>query len=422
VRIMINIRHLIKKPTFLALICAMVILSLVFNCGKNDIGTSSSTTFKTHLYLLWSSEDMNTKMTVKFQTSKEVSNVSVYYDSVSRSGVSNQYRYHTQGNYIEIEGLSDRRIHTINLTNLMPGQEYFFVVGNETFGFSLEKKFKTLPSSYPIKFISGGDMSTTATTEKLLLLAAKQSPQFALIGGDIAYAEGSLGNISKWDAWLTLWEEKMRTPQGYLVPIIAAIGNHEINSDANSITDAQKAPYFLRFFSQDPNGKSFFVKKPNNSVAILVLDSGHLSPHSGTQRDWLANALALNSSIETKIAIYHVPLYPSFRDFNSPLSLAGRTYWLDLFDHYGLDLAFENHDHSFKRSKLLNANSIVTSNGTIYLGDGCFGVDPRTPGSQPWYLEKSSATSHFWLIELNHSTRTAKAIDSFGNVIDSLTF
>ena len=60
--------------------------------------------------------------------------------------------------------------------------------------------------------------------------AAATDPAFALIGGDLAYANGWGPCYLKWDAWLQQWEDNMRTPDGRLIPLLTAIGNHETST------------------------------------------------------------------------------------------------------------------------------------------------------------------------------------------------
>lgn len=43
---------------------------------------------------------------------------------------------------------------------------------------------------------------------------------------------------------------------------------------------------------------------------------------------------------------------------------------LPIIDRYHVDLVFENHVHSFKRTKMLKNGNIVQEKGTIFLGDG----------------------------------------------------
>lgn len=112
--------------------------------------------------------------------------------------------------------------------------------------------------------------------------------------------------------------------------------------------------------------------------------------------------MAEQSSTVNKMAVYHVPMYPSVRLFSDYMGSKMRQYWLPLFDQHNMKLSFENHDHSYKvsdravdgiamtdwiqRTYRLRNNEI-TSNGTQYIGDGCWGRTPRVTDPR-WYLEK----------------------------------
>ena len=62
---------------------------------------------------------------------------------------------------------------------------------------------------------------------------------------------------------------------------------------------------------------------------------------------------SLQSMRERKwtLSMHHVPLYPS--SFASPKGEVLRAYWEDLFLDGGVDIAFEHHEHSYKRNHLV---------------------------------------------------------------------
>ena len=66
-------------------------------------------------------------------------------------------------------------------------------------------------------------MGVSTNVAILLQQAAKLSPAFGAVGGDIAYANDALTNYQRWDAWLDLWETNMLTPAGYTIPMVLAI-------------------------------------------------------------------------------------------------------------------------------------------------------------------------------------------------------
>jgi hypothetical protein len=117
-------------------------------------------------------------------------------------------------------------------------------------------------------------------------------------------------------------------------------------------------------------------------------------------------------------AIYHVPLFPSVRNPNGEYETRGRTYWMPLFDQYGLDVAFENHDHALKRTKLLKGG-VEDPAGTLYLGDGCFGQDPRVinNGSSP-YMAFAKQAGHVWIVDVTKEGITYRALGRDGEELD----
>ena len=320
--------------------------------------------------------------------------------------------------------LTGGRVHRVVLEPLEPGLTYYFVVGDDATGYSPERKFRTLPGGdSPLRFVVGGDMGgyppeDYPNTLPLLREAAKRDPQFAVVGGDIAYASADLRRIERWDKWFETWSEVMVTSDGCVIPVVAAIGNHDAN-DESMETPAKRAPFYVAFFRSKPP-YSYFTMQLADYAQLFVLDSGYLAPASGIQSTWLADELKAASDVLVKIAVYHVPMYPGYRDFDEDHSTWEREAWLPLFDQYGMTVAFENHDHVFKRSFRLRDNR-VDPTGTLYLGDGCFGVEPRPMrGPDRWYLEKRASQGHFWLVDIDKESGIEfRAIAPDGSIFDS---
>lgn len=76
-----------------------------------------------------------------------------------------------------------------------------------------------------------------------------------------------------------------------------------------------------------------------------------------------------------KFVNYHVPMYSGCKDFDiDPQTFVyGLFHWIPYFDKYRVMAVYENHVHSFKRTKPLRG-SIPAENGTVYMGDGAFGA------------------------------------------------
>jgi len=368
-----------------------------------------------HLYLTWQG-DPATTMTVNFHTLAKAESA-VYYDSVSRDGDLDAYAQKIEGVAKQIPGQPDQRwIHSVELTGLSPGATYYFAVPEGNGTHTKERKFRTLPmDGSPIRFIDGGDMGILPAARRLNARAAAQSPHFVEIGGDIAYENGDIKRSTLYDIWLKNWEDTMVTPEGFTIPGMFAMGNHETN-DESEIPES-KAPFYFGYFVQ--GGSSNFVRELGPFGALIFLDSGHTQEWAA-QVPWLRETLQRYQDRPYLIATYHVPLYPSHRDYEGSASKAGREYWLPLFDEFALTVGLEHHDHTFKRSKPLR-NNAVAEGGTIYLGDGCMGMPARSVQRSMWYLEKTEMKRHFWLIELSNEALRADAIDINGDVFDTVT-
>lgn len=367
-----------------------------------------------HVYLTWQGDTSST-ITVNYQTLDPSDSSTVYFDTTSRNGRHSEYRQVARGSSHQIPGLADgRNIHWVQLTGLTPSKTYYFIAGDPQHGFTAERQFRTVPAdAQEIKFVTGGDMGVGSDVALLLQQAAKLSPDFGVVGGDIAYAEDAFTNYHRWDAWLDHWETNMVTPAGYTIPMVLAIGNHEVRSGANPPT----ANFYRRYFAQEGN-RTYFARTFGKNLALFLLDSGHISPHDGEQAAWLDAQLSALEDVPLKMAIYHVPLYPSYRAFDEDGSVQGRKSWLPLFDKHRLTTAFENHDHAFKRTKLLRSDK-PDPQGTLYLGDGCWGMGARkVSGNLRWYEAKAASLQHFWYVDVNGNRVEYRAFNRDGRIFD----
>ena len=368
-----------------------------------------------HVYLTWQNDPCTT-MTVNFQTPASEAKGIVYYDTEPHGDDTAAYRFKAETKPHTVPFIEGKRaVYSVELKDLEPDTTYHFVYGPEGKRISMPRKFRTIPNDdSPIRFVAGGDQSILPRARLLMRQAAAQEPDFVLIGGDIAYANGNPRNLFVWDRYLQMWEVNMITPEGYTVPVVYALGNHETNGDHEE--PELNAPFYFGFFAQ--GGMPYFARKFGPRVLVIVLDSGHTVPHDGAQAEWLRATLEANKDVPFRFASYHVPFYPSHRDFEGSPSVAGRTHWLPLFDEFGLTAAFEHHDHTFKRTKPLRNNQ-VDPEGIVYLGDGCMGVPPRSIDNEgAWYLEKASSTAHIWLVDVGAEGANFQAIDRHGQVFD----
>jgi hypothetical protein len=371
------------------------------------------------VYLTWQ-RDPTTTMTVQWITEVQEEKDAIFYQKEGDSAWEIAV-----GAHAPMPESEPYLIHKVELVNLTPGDSYFFKTGEKSV---VTRKFRTMPLTLnkPIRFVVGGDMYPRGI-EYLIETnreAAKADPHFAMVGGDLAYAAGkSPGKSSsdkrrRWLRWLMAWSQHMVTPEGYLIPMIPAVGNHDVNGGYGQ-TPAQ-APFFYSLFAF-PGPQGYNVLDFGSYLSLVVLDSAHTNPIYGEQTLWLHRVLENKRDIPNKFALYHVPAYPCVRRFKELHSTQIRKHWVPVFENSGLTAAFEHHDHAYKRTWPIYRGQI-NPKGVLYLGDGAWGVKtprkPRDAGSL-WYLAKTARARHFILVTLDGGNRHYTAIDSKGKVIDT---
>jgi|694.fasta_scaffold14425_4 hypothetical protein len=311
-------------------------------------------------------------------------------------------------------------IHHVEIIGLLPDTDYQIRTGSD----AVIYKFRTMPSALttPIRFIVGGDIYHDGLDilEKMNLQAAKLSPMFALCGGDLAYNSDKPsaypGIMPRWMDWLIAWKKQMVTPEGRLIPLIPAIGNHEVNGHYGKTP--KDAPFFYSLFEM-PGWQGYNVLDFGKYMSIILLDSGHTHSIRGKQTQWLYQTLNARKDVPNKFVIYHVAAFPSVRKFDGKIQEQIRRYWVPLFEQFGVKNVFENHDHAYKRTRPIK-NKRIDPTGIVYVGDGGWAVeDPRPVNPlDTWYLAKAIASRNVVLVTLQDTMRHFIAIDDNGTIID----
>lgn len=202
----------------------------------------------------------------------------------------------------------------------------------------------------------------------------------------------------------------MITPDGLTIPVIAIIGNHEVNTKEQPATQplSSSAPFFDLIF-RPAEDKTFFKRQIGKDNILFVLDSDHVYSSDGEQLQWMREHFPMHQNDKFRFSSYHVPLYPSYYPPDESQYERLRDNWLDVFDSNKIQIAFENHEHTLKKSRMLKNDEVSTDDGTIYLGDGAWGTLPREPKTH-WYLEMTRAVNHIWSITIDDDDATFKAL------------
>jgi hypothetical protein len=360
------------------------------------------------LFLTWQ-RDPTTTMTVQWVgTAGETSDTTVSYATLkSAKGEA----WSSQPTAAKPYPMTDFKVFRAELTGLKPGTDYQFRIGRSSPAY----RFRTMPAraTEAIHFISGGDCGVNPHAIANNVQAARQDPMFAVVGGDLGYDNGR--SVSTSLAFIRNYSQHMIGRDGRLIPMLACIGNHEVDGGYNKPRD--KAPFFYALFDGLYPDTGYATLDFGDYLSLVLLDTGHTSPIAGEQTDWLEKTLKARVDHPNVLAVGHVPSYPSVRT-EAEAGSASRKNWVPLFEKYRVPLVLEHHDHTFKRTKPL-LGGLPNDNGVLYLGDGSWGRlrTPHTPAERS-YLARASRDYHLSLHRIQGEERFHLALDEFGRVMD----
>jgi acid phosphatase type 7 len=372
--------------------------------------------FQPHtLFLTWQ-RDPTTTMTVQWiGVSGETADPTIHYWEDDAFSWFNARQ--SQAPKTKAYPLTDFKVFRVELTGLQPGTGYQFRIGKN----SPVYRFRTMPAkaNNSIHFISGGDCGVNAHTVANNIQAARQDPMFALIGGDLGYDNGKSVEVSL--AFLRNYSKHMVGRDGRLIPMVACIGNHEVDGGYNK--PRAKAPFFYSLFDGLFPETGYATLDFGDYLSLVLLDTGHTTPIGGDQASWLEKTLKDRVDHPNVFVVNHVPAYPSYRNPEGMRGKEGtgegnRKHWVPLFQKYRVPVVLEHHDHTFKRTKPL-LDGLADNNGVLYLGDGSWGRlrSPKAP-EKISYLAATSRDFHMSLHRLQGEERFHVALDENGKIMD----
>jgi len=199
---------------------------------------------------------------------------------------------------------TDFKVFRAELTGLTPGADYQFRIGRQ----SPTYRFRTMPAraTDTIHFISGGDCGVNPHTVSNNIQAARQAPMFALIGGDLGYDNGRSVEVSL--AFLRNYSRHMIDRDGRMIPMVACIGNHEVDGGYNKTR--ARAPFFYAIFDGLYPEVGYASLDFGDYLSLILLDTNHTSPIGGDQADWLEKTLKGRADHPHVFVVNHVPAYP----------------------------------------------------------------------------------------------------------------
>lgn len=375
----------------------------------------------TGLYLTWE-HDPATTMTINWVNLYPKNTLKVFWRQAGTEEWQEARATQSQA------GPSALQIRRVELTGLAPDTSYEFGIGSKPDKEKEFWRFRTMPDrmARPVRFVFGGDMMHRRQwMEEMNAVAAALDPDFALLGGDLAYENGVLA--MRWIDWLQAWLDKGLAANRRLIPLVVCIGNHEVRGGYDGkIPD--DAPYFYSLFRL-PEGRSYYTLDFGEYLSLVVLDTGHTHPVAGAQAEWLESVLAARTGQQFLFTCYHYPAYGTEKSpeggtpIDAPRAIAVREQWVPHFERYGLTAALEHDHHNYKRSHRIRRHQRDDENGILYLGDGAWGVETRTvPDLETaWWLARAEPRRHLWHASLNpDGTAVIQAVDATGIVFDEV--
>ncbi len=327
------------------------------------------------------------------------SNPIVYYGTTDYGTNYNSYpNSKTPDRVVSYKSMNN---HFARLTGLQPNTSYYFVI-RDSQGTSERFWFKTAPSNNSrLSFIAGGDSRNNRTPRRNAnLLVSKLKPNAILFGGDMTNGDSS----SEWREWFDDWQLTIAN-DNRMFPIVAARGNHE---------DSNNSIYNL--FDVPSSSVYYAITFGNNLIRAYTLNT-EISI-SGSQTTWLQNDLNANANTIWKVAQYHKPMRPHVSSKSEGNSQYNN--WAQLFYEKGVKLVVECDSHTVKTTWPVRPTTGSGSdegfrrddqNGTVYVGEGCWGAPLRTNNDNKDWTRNSSRFNQFkWIFvdEDKIETRTIR--------------
>lgn len=362
-----------------------------------------------HVRVIWTVSP-ESQATVSWTTGQAGARHVVHYDVQPRGGRPEAYASKIDGQKNGRFSGKDPEMyyHHAVLGGLRPSTTYYFVVASDGAA-SREFHFVTAPAEdVPFRLIFGGDSRSDAQSRRkmnavMAAAMAKDPGILALCHGGDYISRGT--RLLDWNEWLHDHEQAV-TPEGRILPVIPARGNHERTG----------AQYDEVFNTPGAAGKNYFATKIGPELLLVALNTNVST--AGEQAAFLERTLRESAKTRWQLALYHRPAYPAVK---SPSS--GKEAWVPVFEKFNLDLACEADGHNIKRTVPIRDDKHDPT-GVTYIGEGGLGVGQRTPDDDLWYLEapgKAGKGHHYFLLDVRRDGLRVRVILMDGQVFDDHT-
>ncbi|MDD7024869.1 MAG: metallophosphoesterase family protein, partial [Oscillospiraceae bacterium] len=255
------------------------------------------------------------------------------------------------------------------VSGLEPGTTYSYMVGNEE-GWSAVRTFHTAsPGSLDI-IVTGDiqlgtgdyDAQNTEDWKRIASDTASRFPEYQMF-----LNMGDIASIPE-DGF---YPPVIDTPLFKNYPTCVVLGNHDHGtvyqqhfsrpnqSDFGARNDVQNGNFWYR------NGDVLFME-----LNYMITDVDISLEH----RYFIKGAIEANPDCKWKIVLMHYSPFSSVAKYQD-YSNENRSYWLQVFDEFGIDVVLNGHDHAYTRSYIVkdgqprvsDVSSVTNPDGTLYV-------------------------------------------------------
>lgn len=350
------------------------------------VGMSFQTFAKTEKYRCMWRSDPATTMTIGWNQLSG-NHPTLYYDIYDHGSDAQAYSWsQNPDRSVTAKGMNNQ---FVRLTGLQPNTVYYFMIVDSE-GISTRMSFQTAPD-HPyerLSIIAGGDSRNHRKGRKNAnKLVSKLRPHCVMFGGDMTGSD----KAREWKYWFDDWQHTIGQ-DGRLTPLIVARGNHEYSNA--SITDLFDVENPKIFYALNLGG---------NLLRVYTLNS--LIASGGDQGQWLQSDLSRSDNMIWKFAQYHFAIRPHTRAKSEQNGQYKN--WAIPFHQHGVDMVVESDAHVVKTTWPIrptketgNEQGFIRDdeNGTVYIGEGCWGAPLRRANDDKKWTRNSGSFNQFkWI-------------------------
>ena len=321
--------------------------------------------------------------------------------------------------YYDVDSAAVRENY-VTVTNLQPGTEYSYRVGDGTNWSSVQTFTTAAKGASKFTFDVFGD--TQSTVDKGLddlsdiftrIEQSETKPLFTLHVGDFIDDEQVFSQI---DTTAAMFQKHSVFDS---IDMIHVLGNHEYMGD-----NGTKGSFI---YGVPQNGPAvdkqgcYSMNYGNMHISVIGWTDNAASLQS--ELDWLRHDVRSNNKTWNIVATHQPPFNKNPDDpstlFNQMLP--------PVCDELGIDFVFSGHDHSYGRTYPLFAGKQVKDGGTVYICAGhtaekTYDVSPAAPDAYAYFqTDENKDDKTYITCSVDGNTMTLKAQKPDGSVIDTYT-